>query len=425
MKKLFTNLNFLTQKGDILHKDILIENGFIKKIGDNLKTNGETINLNNQLVIPGLIDVHVHLRDPGFSYKETIQTGTLAASKGGFTTIVAMPNVNPFPDNVETIKEYLKYIEKQTAINCLIYSCLTYKEDGYKVVNIPEIKKLGINYFTDDGGYGPRNDEVITEAMKLSKLEDVLLAFHCEDRTLETSDHCMLTCNNAIKLGVNGGMTNQAEAVEVKKYIDFAKKYQAHIHICHVSAKESVELIRKARKEGVDVTGEATCHHLTLTCNDVKDANFKMTPPLKTEQDRLALIEGLKDNTITLIASDHAPHSLEDKNKGLINSAFGISSLETSFPVLYTELVKTKILTLSELVNLMSYNPAKRFKMKNLGEIRLGAQADLVVVDLENKYTIHKEKFISKGKNTPYDKKEVYGKIFKTYYKGNLINWEE
>jgi len=428
MIKLFQNAKILGKNNTFSIKDILVEDGFISKIESSItpKQDYEIIDINNKLLLPGLIDVHVHLRDPGFTYKETIETGTKAASKGGFTTIFAMSNVNPYPDNVETISEYQQYIKSKSVINCYPYACLTKSQDGYQVCDISKIhKENNISIFTDDGGYGPRNDEVIAKLMQLSNKENVILSFHCEDRNLESKDKCMLTCQHALSLGVKGGMNNEAEIVEVEKYINFAKKYNAHIHICHVSAKRSLQLIEKAKKEGVDVTCEATCHHLTLTCDDVINSNFKMTPPLKTKEDVDYLINGLKNGSIDMIASDHAPHSKQEKDTDLISAAFGISSLETSFPILYTKLVKTNIISLNQLINLMCINPAKRFSLPNQGAISIGNQANFFVPNLEDEYQIDVNNFISKGKNNPYDKVKAFGEIDKTYFKGNLIYQKE
>ncbi len=427
MLTLFKNLRIVDKNSSLVKKEILIEDEYIKNIADNIKINGDykTIDLNNNVVLPGLIDAHVHLRDPGLEYKETVETGSLAAARGGFTTIFPMSNVIPFPDEVESIKKYQAYLNKKGKVKLHPYACLTYKQAGETVVDIPNIKKLGIDIFTDDGGYGPRTLPVIKKAMELSNKEDVILAFHCEDRNLESSKRTMLTCLQAEKLGIHGGMSNLAEAIEVARYIKYAKQYKAHIHICHVSCKQSIDLIKQAIKEGVDISSEATCHHLTLVCDDVINANFKMTPPLKTKEDRLALIEAINDGTITMIASDHAPHSLQDKSKGLVESAFGITSLETSFPVLYTDLVKSNLVSLNRLIELMTICPAKRFKLDKQGELKIGNYADFTVVNLDKQYKIDSSKFVSKGKNTPYENKLVYGKILQTYVNGNLIYKEE
>lgn len=423
MKTLFKDLRLLNEDNSYSSKQILVKDGYIEQIADEITSNyDEVISLNNSILLPGLIDVHVHLRDPGLTYKETIKTGTLAAAKGGFTCVIAMPNVHPFPDDVSIFPNYLSYVNKESVINCLVYSCLSKKQDGYEVVDIKNIhEKFHINYFTDDGGYGPRNDEVISKAMELSSSENVLLAFHCEDRHLESETKSMLTCQHAKELGVEGGMTNIAESFEVEKYIKAAKKYNSHIHICHVSCLDSIKAIKKGQQEGVDVTGEATCHHLTLTCDDVKDSNYKMTPPLKTSEDKEALIKAINDETISIIASDHAPHSKEDKSKGLEHSAFGITSLETSFCVLYTDLVKTNKVSFYHLVKLMSKNPAKRFNLTDQGEISVGKQANFFTVDIENEFEIDADKFVSKGKNTPYNHKKCYGLVLQTFYKGKEV----
>ena len=418
MKKLFTNCKALV--GERLEDvDILFDEEKILKIADDITdVDAEVIDLKGKTILPGLIDVHVHLRDPGLEYKETIETGTRAALAGGFTTILAMPNVKPCPDRAAVIKPYLDKIAKESLCHVYPYGAMTLNLDGKVPTDYRALKREGIRFFSDDGGLCPQNYEEIENVCKAFTTSSSVLSLHCEERDKEAVKRVMFEGKRASELGIVGGMTDEAESVQIEDYSRACLKYPNKIHICHVSCLDSVNAIKKAADMGVDISAEVTCHHLTLTENDVVNADFKMSPPLKSEEDRRVLVEAIKTGVINIIASDHAPHGLEEKNRGLEDAPFGIVGLETSFPVLYTELVRKGVLTLSRLVECMSKNPAIRFSLDREGEIREGYKSDFAIVDLDEEYQIDKEKFYSKGRNTPYDKKIVYGKIIATYVDG-------
>lgn len=428
MSILIKNILLLRQ-GNLVKGEVFFKNDTIEKIGTDLDVKADTvIDGKGCALLRGLADVHVHFRDPGLTHKETIKTGSMAAAHGGFVKVMEMSNVKPYPDNLNTIKDYLAYVEKESVIESYPYSCLTLKQQGEELVDLETIASNHlVKAYTDDGGLGLdcHHDNLVRKAMQLSHDLNLLLAFHCENRDLEAEKRIMFEGERSKQLNILGGMSDEAEADQVEYFVRLAKEYRAHIHICHVSCRQSVDILRKARQEGVDVTGEATCHHLTLTDMDVLDGNFKMSPPLKNEDDKTALIEAIKDGTITIIASDHAPHAKEEKENGIENAAFGIVSLETSFPVLYTELVRTNLLSLDELLTLMSNNPIKRFKLGEELTVEEGKKASFFLADLENEYTIHKEDFLSKGKNTPYDKKKVYGRIKLCVDLGRIVYKEE
>ncbi len=400
--------------------DILIDEGKIVDIQDELNVeNVEVLNVDGLYVLPGLIDVHVHLREPGYTHKETIRTGTMAAVKGGFTTICPMPNVIPYPDNVETVKEYLKLIDENAVNNVYPYATMTKAEKGLEVVDIKEIKKLGIEIFSDDG-VGVKDDAIMQEIFNQAKENDVMIVAHTEDMNYRPKGASVHLGSYTNQLGYIG-IDSKCESEALKRDLDIMLKGNKY-HACHISAKESVEYLREAKKKGLDVSGEVTAHHLILEDKDVKGTNFKMNPPLRSHEDRMALIKGLEDETLDFIASDHAPHTEEEKSKSMEEAPFGIVSLETSFPLLYTEFVKNeKRWSLNDLVKYMSFKPAKRFNFINKGEIAVGKDADLTIVDLEHQFTIDKNEFVSMGHNTPFDKWKVYGKIKETIVGGKTV----
>lgn len=382
----------------------------------------EIIDASGLLCIPGLIDVHVHLREPGFIQKETIKTGTMAAARGGFTTIMAMPNVYPFPDDVETIKKYKKLIKKEAVIDVVPYACITNGEDGKKSTDIEAISKEGIRAFSDDG-VGVQNDEIMREAMRLAKANDCMIAAHTEDMHYRKEGSCINDGPKARELGVVG-IPNECEYKQLERDLKLAEETKVKYHCCHMSARQSVELLREYKAKGLDISGEVAAHHLLLTEENIKsiyDTNLKMNPPLRTEADRQSLLEGLLDGTIDMIASDHAPHTEEEKAKKLPDAPFGIVSLETSFAMLYTRLVMTGKLSIAKLIELMSKRPAKRFFADKRGELKEGYRADIVLIDTKNEFVIDKSKFRSKGKNTPFDGQRCFGKVIKTFATGRLV----
>ena len=410
---------------DFVVKDILFDANGIMEIGDDVSVREgcEIISGKGLVALPGLIDVHVHLRQPGNEQKETIKTGSMAAAAGGMTTIMAMPNVNPFPDNVETMKEYQALIDREAVVNVIPYACITHMEKGDCVVDMEALQKMGYNAFSDDG-VGVQADGVMEQAMKKSAELGTMIVAHTEDMEYRKPGACMNTGSKADELGLIG-IPNECEWKQLERDLELVEKTGAHYHCCHMSAKESVELMRKFKAKGCDVSGEATCHHLLLIDEDVAGTNWKMNPPLKTEEDREALIEAIKDGTVELIANDHAPHTEEDKNKPMDQAPFGIVTIENAFSLLYTNLVKTGRITLSQLVRLMSTNPAERFGFERKGILKKGYASDLILVDLDHEFVIDKEKFYSKGKNTPFDGWKCFGKVKQTFVNGSSVYKEE
>lgn len=421
MKTLIKNANILTSGNETKQCDMLLEKGCIVKIADEIHSDdAEIIDAKGLLALPGLIDVHVHLREPGFTQKETIETGTQAAAHGGFTTIMAMPNVQPYPDNVEVMKTYLQKIKQDAYVNVLPYGCITNSEAGKTLSDMKGMKELGIFAFSDDG-VGVGSDTVMKEAMLECKKLDAMIVAHTEDMNYRKTGSCIHEGIRSQQLGVVG-IPSACEYMQLQRDLALAKETGCKYHVCHMSAKESVESLRSYKKMGVDCSGEVTAHHLLLTEMDVENENHKMNPPLRSEEDRLALIQGLLDGTIDMIANDHAPHTLEDKKKGLEKSAFGIVALETSFPLLYTKFVKEhNIFTLEKLVYWMSEAPAKRFQFHKKGKLQEGYDADIILVDIHNYRSIKKEGFYSKGKNTPFDGISCSGWVQKTFVSGVCV----
>ena len=391
--------------GKFESKDILIENGIITKIENHLDEADEIIDLNRNYVFPGLIDVHTHLREPGFEYKETIETGSMAAAKGGFTSICAMPNLKPIPDSLEHLEPELTAIKNTAKVNVYPYGAITVEEKGEMLSDMDELAPK-IIAFSDDGK-GIQTEEMMKEAMIKAQKLNKIIAAHCEVNSLLNGGY--IHDGEYAKLHGHKGICSESEWKEIERDIKLAKETRVKYHVCHISTKESVELIRKAKKDGVDITCETGPHYLVLNDSMLKeDGFFKMNPPIRSKEDQEALIEGLKDGTIDVIATDHAPHSLEEKTKGLEKSLMGIVGLETSFPILYTYLVKKDIISLEKLIELMNTNARKRF---NIGtEIKVGEKADLSVFDLNKKFTIDSKNFASKGVNTPFNGYEVSGK---------------
>ena len=405
-------------RDEIVKADILIDEKIVT-IKDNIEEkNAEVIDATNLYVLPGLIDVHVHLREPGFSYKETIKTGTMAAIKGGFTTICAMPNVIPYPDDEKTIKEYLELIEKNALCHVYPYATMTVEEKGLEMVDFKKIKELGIKIFSDDG-VGVQDDKLMKEIFDEALKEEVMIVAHTEDMHYRPKGASMHEGKYSKQKGLIG-IDSRCEYEAIRRDLGLLNKKNRY-HICHMSAKESVELLKEAKLNGYDVSGEVTTHHLLLEDKDVSGTNYKMNPPLRSHEDRLALIEGLQSGVIDFIASDHAPHSESDKAKSMAEAPFGIVSLETSFAMLYTEFVKKNRWTLNDLVKYMSYKPARRFNFKNKGEIAIGLDADLILVDLDHEFEINKDEFVSMGHNTPFDKRRVYGKVIETMVNGKTV----
>ena len=372
---------------------------------------GTTVFGNDNIVVfPGFCDVHVHFREPGFSYKETVRTGSLSAANGGYTDVCTMPNLKPAPDTRENIEVQLGIIKNDAKIGVYPLGTITKGQNGAEVADFEEMKDLAIA-FSDDGR-GVQNDEVMALAMQKARELDKIIVAHCEVNDLLNGGyiHDGEFCRkNGMK-----GISSESEWAQVKRDIELVKKIGCKYHVCHISTKETVELIRQAKRDGVDITCETGPHYLVLNDMQIKDeGRFKMNPPIRSEEDRLALIEGIKDGTIDMIATDHAPHSKEEKSKGLLGSNMGVVGLETAFAVMYTHLVKTGEITLEKLIELLCYNPRKRFGIE-LGE-------SYTVFDLGEKFTVDPEKFLSMGRATPFEGEELYAKCLLTVKDGKIV----
>ena len=369
----------------------------------------------NTIIIPSFADVHVHLREPGFFYKESIATGTLAAAKGGYGWVCTMPNLNPVPDSAEHLKEQLDIIEKDAIINVIPYGAITVGEDGKEIAHL-ETMAPDVVAFSDDG-VGLNDEDLMREAMVRAKKLGKIIVAHCEDMDLR-SGGCIHAGKYAAAHGYKG-ICSESEWKPVERDLKIAAETGAAYHVCHISTKESVELIRKAKAAGIDVTCETAPHYLVLCDEDLQeDGRFKMNPPIRSAEDRQALIEGLLDGTIDMIATDHAPHSEEEKAGGLEKSAMGVVGLETAFPIIYTKLIKPGILTMEQTVKLMSENPRKRFGLPAAEE-----NGDFAVWDVSEEYEIDPAEFKTKGRATPFAGERVCGRCLLNVVSGRKV-WE-
>ncbi|MCR4718308.1 MAG: dihydroorotase [Firmicutes bacterium] len=365
---------------------------------------------NNLTVFPGFCDVHVHFREPGFSYKETIKSGSIAAAHGGYTSVCTMPNLSPVPDSYKNLKVQIDMINKDAKINIFPYGSITRGEMGESLSDMEDLSKYVIA-FSDDGK-GVQSSEIMEQAMINANKLGKIIAAHCEDNALLFGGY--IHDGNYAKVHNHKGICSESEWKQIERDIALAKKTGCKYHICHISCKESVEIIRKAKHEGIDVSCETAPHYLVLDEGDLmEDGRFKMNPPLRLDSDRMALIEGIKDGTIDMIATDHAPHSAEEKAGGLKDSLFGIVGLETAFSVLYTNLVKKDKISLERLVELLSTNPKRRFEIKDKNSFSIW--------DLSYKSKIDSTDFFSKGKSTPFENETVYGRCILTVSNGKPI----
>ncbi|SIT67704.1 dihydroorotase [Edaphobacillus lindanitolerans] len=423
MGTLIRRVRMLDENGELTDKDILIENGRFSEIGTGISPEGhEVTDGGGRFAAPGFIDVHIHLREPGGEHKETIETGTLAAAKGGFTTVCAMPNTRPVPDTAENLDKVNRLIEEKALIRVLPYASITVREAGKERTDMKELKEHGAFAFTDDG-VGVQQAGMMYEAMRDAAELDMPVVAHCEDNTLIYGG-AMHEGKRSKELGIPG-IPSIAESVHIARDVLLAEAAGAHYHVCHVSTKESVRVIRDAKRAGIRVTAEVTPHHLILTEDDIPgdDANWKMNPPLRSKEDLEALHEGLLDGTIDVIATDHAPHAADEKAAGMQKAPFGITGLETAFPLLFTEFVETGKWTLKQLTDWLTAKPAGVFGFE-FGEIKEGKPADLVLVDLETERDIRPEQFASKGKNTPFGGKACKGWPVMTVFGGKIV-WQE
>lgn len=362
------------------------------------------------IIVPGLCDVHVHFREPGFSYKETIASGSAAAAHGGYTAVCTMPNLDPVPDSAEHLQVQLDAIKRGAAIKVLPYGAITVGEKGEKLADM-EAMSDKVCAFSDDGK-GVQNDEMMREAMAKAKRLGKIIAAHCEDNSLLFGGY--IHDGEYARMHGHRGISSESEYKQIERDLRLAEETGCAYHVCHISTKESVELIRQAKAHGVNVTCETAPHYLVLCDEDMQeDGRFKMNPPLRSREDKKALIEGIKDGTIDMIATDHAPHSAEEKGRGLEKSLMGIVGLETAFPVLYTELVMKNIITLDRLVELMSFKPKERFG--------IDTENDFAVFDISEAYKIDPEKFLSMGRATPFAGREVFGRCLLTVHNGKVV----
>lgn len=405
---------------EVVRRDIVVSDGLIVDVPSSLVgTDTCVMDLSGKFIFPGFADVHVHLREPGFIYKENVKSGTLAAAHGGYTSVCSMPNLSPTPDSVENLRLQLDAIERDAVIEVIPYGTITVGEKGEALSDMDGMAP-NVCGFSDDGR-GVQSEDMMLAAMTKASSLGKIIAAHCEDNSLLNGGY--IHDGEYAKKNGHKGICSESEWGPIKRDIPLVEKSGASYHVCHISTKESVAIIREAKRRGVDITCETGPHYLVLSDEDVKDeGRFKMNPPIRSEDDRLALIEGLKDGTIDMIATDHAPHSAEEKSKGLAGSLMGVVGLETAFPILYTRLVRTNVISLKKLIELMSVNPKKRFGLK--GGIRVGDRADLTVFDLDCKYKVDPVEFLSMGRSTPFDGDTVYGKCVLTMFGGKIV-WQE
>lgn len=421
MRYLLQNAQLLSSGGVFRAADVLLSGGRIVSIGDRISCPADavSIDLHKAVLFPGFVDVHVHLREPGFSYKETIRTGTLAAAHGGFAHVAAMPNLDPVPDCAAALDLQRAIIEKDALVHVHPYGAISVGEKGERLADLEGLAP-GVIAFSDDGR-GVQSESLMREAMMQCRRLGKILAAHCEDNSLLHGGYI----HDGAYARAHGhrGICSESEWGPIARDLKLAEQTGCAYHVCHVSTKESVALIRAAKRRGVDVTCETAPHYLTFTDEDLQeDGRFKMNPPLRAREDRDALIEGLLDGTIDILVTDHAPHSREEKARGLDKSAMGVVGLETSFAASYTALVQTGILPLGKLVDLMHGAPMRRFGCGT--ELAEGQPADLTAFDLTKTYTVDPETFLTMGRATPFAGRALTGVCKLTMIGGEPV-WKE
>ena len=391
----------IIENNQLVKKDILINDGVISLIDSEI--NGEDIiDINGLLVIPGAVDVHVHLREPGFTHKETIKTGTMSAAKGGVTAVMAMPNLNPTPDNLENLNYELELIKKSSVVNTYPYAAVSKGQRGLEAANFSEL--VGKVYAITDDGVGVNNLDILVDAMKFAKETGIVMASHAED-----------TVDSKLP---------QGEYVAVRREIEYAKQIGCKYHFCHMSTAESFEAIRQARREGyTNITCEVAPHHLFLNEEMIQNGNWKMNPPLRSEANRIATINALLDGTACMIASDHAPHTVAEKSQEYDKCPNGIIGLETMIPLVYTNLIKTNIATHEDFLNWLVYNPIKVFNLPER-KLEVGYPADLAILDINNYREYKEEEILSMGKNSPFIGMKLTGFTKYTIVNGKIV-WQE
>lgn len=412
----------LCENGKTRIADIAVADGKISRIADGIEQldGDRIIDAHGLTASSGLVDVHVHLREPGFGYKERIATGTAAAARGGYTTVCAMPNLDPVPDCQENLQRELDIIAEEACVKVIPYASITRGRRGVELVDFAALKDK-VAAFSDDGS-GVQRDEVMHEAMRHATAEDVIIAAHCEVDELLHGGY--IHAGDYAMRHNHRGICSESEWRQIERDIALAEQAGCRYHVCHISTSESVELIRRAKQRGVRITCETAPHYLVFTDDDLQeDGRWKMNPPIRSAADREALRQGIVDGTIDMIATDHAPHSVEEKSRGLEHSAMGVVGLETAFPILYTHLVRTGIISLSRLFELMSVNPRREFRLG--GALAEGEAADIALFDLDAEYRIDSAAFASMGHSTPFDGMTVKGRTVMTMVDGRIVYMNE
>ncbi|MBR6655440.1 MAG: dihydroorotase [Alistipes sp.] len=420
-KELLIKGGTVVAEGASRKADILVVDGKIAAIEDSLtaKEYTEVFDAEGCIVTYGLADVHVHLREPGYSAKETIATGTRAAARGGVTTVCSMPNLQPAPDAPETIAIEQRLIDEQAIIEVLPFATISSNRAGRELADIEALKPLSVGY--SDDGNGIQSEELMRKAMQRISAIDGIISAHCEDDALLHAGY--IHDGEYAKAHGHKGICSESEWGPIKRDVKLAEEEKCRYHVCHISTKESVAIIREAKHSCNHISCETAPHYLILCDADLKEeGRFKMNPPLRGAEDRAALIEGIQDGTIEVIATDHAPHTAEEKSRGLKGSAMGIVGIETSFAICYTHLVRKGVITIEKLIALMSENPRRIFRLG--GAMRVGERADIAVFDIREPYTIDPAEFQSMGKATPFEGEEVYGRCVLTLFGGKTV-WSE
>ncbi len=421
---LLKNGRQINESNELVAVDLLVKDGIIIEMTECIEnTEAQVYDLAGKLVSPGLIDVHVHLREPGYERKETIETGTKAAARGGYTTIAAMANTIPVPDSMENVTYIEGLLQQSAQVRVFPYAAITLGERGEEIVDVEALSETSILGFSDDGR-GIQEAGVMFQAMQRAKAVNKPIVAHCEDDSLLFGGY--LHDGEYAKANGHRGILSVSESAQIARDIMLAQATGVHYHICHISTKESVELVRFAKAQGINVTAEVSPHHLILCDTDIvnDDPNFKMNPPLRADADRIACVQGLLDGTIDVIATDHAPHHEDEKAWGIETAPFGIVGLETAFPLMYTTFVKTGKMTLKQLIDCMSTKPATIFNLP-YGKLEVGAVADITIIDLDKEMEIDSTQFLSKGKNTPFNGYRVAGWPVMTLVGGKVTYKDE
>ena len=421
MNKLLLKGGTVVAEGVSRKVDVLVADGKIAAIGESLCADEQTevFDAEGCVVTYGLADVHVHLREPGYSAKETITTGTRAAARGGVTTVCSMPNLQPAPDAPETIAVEQQMIDEQAVIEVLPFATISSKRAGRELADIEALRPLSVGY--SDDGNGIQTEPLMRKAMQRIAAVDGIIAAHCEDDSLLHAGY--IHDGEYAKAHGHKGICSESEWGPIKRDVKLAEEEGCRYHVCHISTKESVEIIREAKGKCNHISCETAPHYLVLCDENLQeDGRFKMNPPLRAKEDKAALIKGIQDGTIEVIATDHAPHTAEEKSRGLKGSMMGIVGIETSFAICYTHLVRKGVITIEKLIALMSENPRRIFRLG--GAMQVGERADIAVYDITKPYKIDSAEFLSMGKATPFEGEEVYGRCMLTLFGGKKV-WNE